>query len=78
MRVDMNRSGCPGLPMSHTEKKGPRPSVNDVLIQVAEAVQQIRYGSVELTIHDGRIVQIETRAKTRFTHEAHKSRPDSP
>jgi len=62
--------------MSLSDKKSSRPSVNDVLSQIVEAVQQIRYGSVELTIHDGRIVQIETRAKTRFTHEAHKSRTD--
>lgn len=58
--------------MSLTDKKGTRPPINDVLEQIATAVQQIRYGSVELTIHDGRVVQIETRAKTRFIHNAGK------
>jgi len=59
--------------MNLPDKKGARPSVNDVLEQIATAIQQIRYGSVELTIHDGRVVQIETRAKTRFAQHAGKS-----
>lgn len=32
---------------------------------VAEAIAGIRYGAVEVTIHDGRIVQIEKREKLR-------------
>lgn len=32
---------------------------------VAEAIAGIRYGAVEITIHDGRIVQIEKREKLR-------------
>jgi len=32
---------------------------------VAEAIASIRYGAVEITIHDGRIVQIERREKLR-------------
>lgn len=32
---------------------------------VAEAIASIRYGAVEVTIHDGRIVQIERREKLR-------------
>ena len=59
--------------MSLTDRKGIRPPINDVLDQIAAAVRQIRYGSVELTIHDGRVVQIETRAKTRFIHSAGKA-----
>ena len=30
------------------------------------AVGALRYGSVELLVHDGRVVQIETREKVRF------------
>lgn len=40
--------------------------IDPVLLQIAEAVRSIRYGSVEVTIHDGRVVQIETREKTRI------------
>jgi hypothetical protein len=43
--------------------------VDDVLSQISAAIQQIRYGSVELTIHDGRVVQIERREKTRIAHD---------
>ncbi len=32
---------------------------------MAEAIAGIRYGAVEVTIHDGRIVQIEKREKLR-------------
>jgi len=33
---------------------------------LADAMQSIRYGSVEVVIHDGQVVQIETRQKRRF------------
>ncbi|MBK7972829.1 MAG: YezD family protein [Deltaproteobacteria bacterium] len=36
------------------------------LEEIARAVRQIRYGSVEIVIHDSRIVQIERREKVRF------------
>ncbi len=40
------------------------------------AVQGLRYGSVELLVHDGRVVQIERREKVRFQPAV--SRPDNP
>lgn len=30
------------------------------------AVEGLRYGSVEVLVHDGRVVQVETRQKVRF------------
>jgi hypothetical protein len=33
---------------------------------VREAVNGLRYGSVEVLVHDGRVVQVETREKVRF------------
>ncbi|MBK6661043.1 MAG: YezD family protein [Proteobacteria bacterium] len=41
----------------------PRSRLLDELL--AEAIAGIRYGAVEITIHDGRIVQIEKREKLR-------------
>ena len=32
---------------------------------VLAAIRRLRYGAVEVTVHDGRIVQIETREKVR-------------
>ncbi|TAN49932.1 MAG: DUF2292 domain-containing protein [Methylococcaceae bacterium] len=44
--------------------------VSDVLsssaLHVLNALQGIQYGSVEVTIHDGRIVQIERKEKLRL------------
>ena len=34
--------------------------------QLLAALQGIRYGAVEITIHDGRVVQIERREKQRL------------
>ena len=43
---------------------------------VVEAIRVLRYGSVEIVVHEGRVVQIETREKVRFD-EAGRRRPDS-
>jgi hypothetical protein len=43
---------------------------------VLEAVRGIRYGSVELVIHDARIVQIERREKVRLETTS-RCRPDN-
>lgn len=37
-------------------------------LRVLEALEGIRYGAVEVTIHDGRIVQIERKEKLRLDH----------
>ena len=38
----------------------------DVAMQLIDAIGGIRYGSVEITIHDGKIVQIERKEKMRL------------
>jgi len=42
---------------------------------VIEAVRGIRFGSVEIVIHDSRIVQIERREKVRL-EETSRRRPE--
>ena len=37
--------------------------------ELALALRSIRYGTIELVIHDGRVVQLERREKVRFEHE---------
>lgn len=37
-----------------------------VLDEIARLIRQIRYGEVIITIHDGRVVQIEQREKKRL------------
>ncbi len=34
--------------------------------QIAAALQGIRFGSVEITIHDSKVVQVERKEKLRF------------
>jgi len=40
---------------------------------VRRAVERLRFGSVEVQVHDGRVVQVETRERVRFADER---RPD--
>jgi hypothetical protein len=40
---------------------------------VRRAVERLRFGSVEVQVHGGRVVQVETREKVRF---ADQRRPD--
>lgn len=38
----------------------------EVIKRIEEALAGLRFGAVEITVHDGRIVQIERREKYRF------------
>lgn len=40
--------------------------VPDWMRVLYRAVRGLRYGSVEVLVHDGRVVQVETRQKVRF------------
>lgn len=51
------------------------------LMEVARAVRSIRFGSVEITIHDSQVVQVERREKVRFNRPGEskeKKRVSSP
>jgi len=40
----------------------------EVVQRIEDALAGLRFGAVEVTVHDGRIVQIERREKYRFEH----------
>jgi hypothetical protein len=40
-----------------------------LLRALRDALREIRFGAVELVIHDGRVVQLERREKVRFETE---------
>lgn len=42
---------------------------------VLDAIRGLRFGSVEIVVHEGRVVQIETREKVRF-QDAGQRPPD--
>ncbi len=41
-------------------------SVEDVLAEIKRQLAHIRYGSVEIQIHNGQVVQLESREKKRW------------
>ncbi len=42
--------------------------------ELAIALRSIRYGTIELVIHEGRVVQLERREKVRFEHDQRAGR----
>jgi hypothetical protein len=53
---------------------------DDVDTRILRAVRSLAYGSVEIVVHDSRVVQIERREKLRFDKPAPDGggRPDTP
>ena len=45
------------------------PADGDWVRLVRRAVEGLRFGSVEVLVHDGRVVQVETREKVRFADD---------
>lgn len=39
---------------------------NTALAEIANAIGTLKFGSVEITVHEGRVTQIEKREKVRF------------
>ncbi len=59
--------------MSESEKNlknGSTATLTEADRRILQAVREVAYGSVEITIHNHRIVQVERREKIRLPHEA--------
>ena len=57
------------IPMAQGPETGPQDSLAlppALLEELRRALRSIRYGTIELVIHDGRVVQLERREKVRF------------
>jgi len=52
--------------ISDARKHNPEQLKAEIIEQIATVLQGIRFGSVEIVIHDGKVVQIERREKLRF------------
>jgi hypothetical protein len=46
--------------------KSASPTAEDALAAIREYLTQIRFGSIALTIHDGKIVQLDVTEKRRL------------
>ena len=54
--------GIPRDKISELLPQSPEP-----LFAVAEALERLHYGVIQLTVHDGKLVQLEITEKLRFT-----------
>lgn len=52
------------------------PDLPDWLAVVREKVSGLRYGVVQLVVHDGRVTQIERTEKTRLGPDNPRAQPD--
>lgn len=43
---------------------------NAVIERIAAVIAQVKYGTVEITIHEGRVVQIQRKERFRFPSES--------
>ncbi|MCU0795467.1 MAG: YezD family protein [Akkermansiaceae bacterium] len=46
--------------------KRPDPTPDSWLEVVRDQVSKLRFGSVQITVHDGRVTQVESTERTRF------------
>jgi hypothetical protein len=45
------------------------PRMSVIATQISDILQEIRFGSIEIIIHDGKVVQIERKEKLRFDNK---------
>lgn len=45
----------------------------DIINKIKDALKKIEYGSILITIHDGKVTQIDQTEKWRFTNETKKN-----
>lgn len=48
------------------EKTDPAPNSTATLGVVAEALSRLRYGAIQLTVHDGKVMQIDVTERRRL------------
>jgi len=58
-----------------TPKISNEQATNKIVQEILHAIQDIRFGSIEITVHEGRVTQIERREKVRFGSEQQRSKP---
>jgi hypothetical protein len=43
--------------------------MSEIATQISDILQDIRFGSIEIIIHEGKVVQIERKEKLRFDNK---------
>jgi len=58
--------------VSQTPSPSNTPDLDEWLIVVRARAREMRFGSIQITVHEGRVTQVEATEKTRFSHETPK------
>jgi hypothetical protein len=45
------------------------PRIAEIAIKISDILQDIRFGSIEIIVHEGKVVQIERKEKLRFDNK---------
>lgn len=53
------------MPSSHDHTRRPKVA-NEHLDAIADALAQLRFGVIQLTVHDGKLMQLDVTERTRF------------
>ncbi|MDR2220151.1 MAG: YezD family protein [Methylobacillus sp.] len=51
------------MPQTNTQQQAP------LTQEILRAIDSLRFGSIEITVHEGRVTQIEKREKVRFSSQ---------
>lgn len=62
------------LPKPETLLESDSVVLKAIAYAIAQVQRQTGYGSIEVTVHDGRVTQIERREKVRFEQKANFSK----
>lgn len=54
------------LKLEHPHRE---PRMSEIATQISDILQEIRFGSIEIIIHEGKVVQIERKEKLRFDNK---------
>jgi hypothetical protein len=54
------------MPNANASQTSTLQANSEVVQEILRAIEQLRFGSIEITVHEGRVTQIERREKVRF------------
>ncbi|MAF29613.1 MAG: hypothetical protein CL820_04260 [Croceicoccus sp.] len=60
------RQSTDGVPENAANRNAGTSPLSEQLQAIADALGQIRYGVIQLTVHDGRLMQLDITERRRF------------
>lgn len=57
--------------------RGPKDGMESIWTQIERALDGLKFGSVELTVHEGEVVQIERKEKVRLPRGSNRGQRES-